>query len=122
LPEFVPARTITAPAGLLETESRAASVSSCSATVAFAPAVSEILRVAPENPCFLAKTVCAPGAIPVSVHRLWQSADPSNVIAAPSGVELTVNCAGTTAAAARAVLCRGPGAGEPGAGASASDA
>src|SRR6185437_5843151 len=100
-PVSFPSITIAAPAGLLETESIAVICANCSDTELLAPEANDRVWLAVENPVLVAEIECWPGAIPVNVHGVWHRADPSNVTSAPTGVEFTVNCAGTTAGAGR---------------------
>src|SRR6185437_11258393 len=58
-----------------------------------------MVRLCEVNPDLVATTTCWPGAMSVSVHGLWQSGLPSNVICAPAGADETVTCASTGAAA-----------------------
>src|SRR5690349_5423685 len=95
-PVSLPSSTIAAPAGLLATEIIAAICDSSSDTDVLVPDASDRVRFAVENPVLVAETECGPGAIPVNVHGVWQSADPSKLTSAPSGTEFTVTCAGTT--------------------------
>jgi len=86
-----------APAGLLVTEIIAVICDNSSDTEVFAPDANDKARFAVENPVLVAETECGPGAIPVNVHGVWHSAEPSKLTSAPSGTEFTVTCAGTTA-------------------------
>src|SRR6185437_9672919 len=95
-PVSLPSSTIAAPDGLLETETIAVICDISSDTVELAPEANDRVRFAAENPDLVAETECCPGAIPVNLHGVWHSAEPSKLTSAPSGTEFTVSCAGTT--------------------------
>src|SRR5215467_6975884 len=99
LPVSLPSIRITPPAGVLETDNRAASSFNSSETEEFAADARLTVRLTVPYPALLAETVCCPGAMPVRVHGLSHKEFPSNEMRAPAGFDETLSCAGTTAGA-----------------------